>query len=120
MNLVENFLNLENLPLPSQDTRSLLLFPIRNRNQFLVNSDIYLIDTRQHANFNHPSVNLTEYQKGMYYLGVEVFNMFPSYFKLKLIIAGNLNLFYINFYTKISFVLRMNILNFKKVKFIYI
>ena len=52
------FFNLEILPLPS-----LLLFVIRNMNQFLVNSEIYHVDTRQHANFQHPSVNLTECQK---------------------------------------------------------
>ena len=99
-------------------------FNIRNTlpksSTFLLGHLVYLIDTRQHVNFNLPSVNLTEYQKGVYYLGVEVFNMFPSYFKLKLIIPGNLNLFYRNFYMKFSFILRMNILNFKKVKFIYI
>jgi len=55
---------------------------IRNRNQFLVTSDINLIDTRKHANFNQPSVNLTEYHQGAYYLCVEVFNMPPSYIKI--------------------------------------
>ena len=76
------FFNLEILPHPSQYILSLLLFIIRNRNQFLVTSDIYLIDIRQHANFNQPSVNLTEHQKAVYYLGVEVFNMLPSYIKI--------------------------------------
>jgi len=55
------FLNLEILPLPSQYILSLVLFMIRNKNQFLVNSEIYHIDTRQHANFYQPSVNLTKY-----------------------------------------------------------
>jgi hypothetical protein len=40
--------------------------------QFLVNSEVYHIDTRQHANFHQPSVNLTKYQKGVYCLGVKV------------------------------------------------
>jgi hypothetical protein len=56
---------------------------IRNRNQFLVNSEIYHTDTRQHANFHQPSVNLTKYQKEVYYLGVKVFNMFPSCIKVE-------------------------------------
>jgi len=68
------FYNLEILPLPSQYIISLLLFMIRNKNQFLVNSEIYHTDTRQHANFHHPSVNATKYQKGVYCLGVKVFN----------------------------------------------
>jgi len=53
------FFNLEILPLPSQYIFSLLLFMIRNKNQFLVNSEIYHTDTRQHANFHQPSVKVT-------------------------------------------------------------
>ena len=72
-------INLETLPLPSQHILSLLLFMLRNRNQFLVNSET--TDTRQHVNFHLPSVNVTKYQKGVYYLGFEVFNMLSSYIK---------------------------------------
>jgi len=50
---------------------------LRNKNQFLVNSEIHHIDTRQHANFHQPSVNMTKYQKGVYYLGAKVYNMLP-------------------------------------------
>jgi len=52
-----------------------------NKNQFLVNSEIYHTDTRQRANFHHPSVNVVKYQKGVYYVGFKVFNMLPSYIK---------------------------------------
>ena len=45
------FFNLENLPLTSLYTFSVLLFMIENRNQFMVHSEIYHIDTRQHAYF---------------------------------------------------------------------
>ena len=45
------------------------------KNQFLVNSEIYHINTRKHANFHQPSVNLTKYQKKVYCLGVKVFNI---------------------------------------------
>jgi hypothetical protein len=78
------------------------------------------IDTRQHANFHQPSVNLNEYQKGMYYLGVKVFNKLPTYIKIESDNPKNLHWFYRNFYMKISFTLWMNILNFKTVKCIYI
>ena len=71
------------LPLPSQYILSLLLFMIRNKNQFLVSSEVYHIDTRQHANFHQPSVNLTKYQTGIYYIGVKVFNMLPTYIKME-------------------------------------
>jgi len=70
------FFNLEILPLPSQYILSLLLF-LRNKNQFLVNSEIYHSDTRQHANFHQPPVNVTKYQKGVYYLGVMCLILFP-------------------------------------------
>jgi hypothetical protein len=36
----------------------------------MISSEIYQIDTRQHANFHQPSVNLTKYQTGARYLGV--------------------------------------------------
>ena len=41
---------LEILPLPSQYILSLLLFVLRNKNQFHVNSKIHQNNTRQHAN----------------------------------------------------------------------
>jgi len=48
---------------------------IRNKNQFLINSEIYHIDTRQFGNFHQTFVNLTKYQKGVYYLVVKMFNL---------------------------------------------
>jgi len=42
-----------------------------------------LVDTRQCANFHQLSVNLTKYQKGVYYLGVKVFNKLPTYIKIE-------------------------------------
>jgi len=60
---------------------SLLLFKVRNKNQFQVNSEIHQINTRQHANLHQPSVNATKYQKGVHCTGVKVFNMLPFYIK---------------------------------------
>ena len=51
--------------------------------QFLVTSEVYHIDPRQHANFHHPYVNWTKYQNRVYYLGVKVLNMLPSYIKIE-------------------------------------
>ena len=42
---------------------------------------MYCTNTRQHANLHQPSVNVTKYQKGVYCLGVKVFNMLPLYIK---------------------------------------
>jgi len=55
------FINFKILPLPSQYILSLLMFMIRNRSQFLANSEICHINTRQHANFHQPSVNVAKY-----------------------------------------------------------
>jgi len=59
------------------------LFMIRNKNQFLVNSEVYHTDTTQHANFHQPSVNLTKYQKEVYYVSVKVFNKRPTCIKIE-------------------------------------
>jgi hypothetical protein len=55
----ELFFKLEILPLPSQYILSLLLFMMRNKKQFLTNSEIYHINTRQQANLHIPLVNMT-------------------------------------------------------------
>jgi len=112
------FFLLRNLKLPF--IHSLLLFIIRNRNQFLVIFEIYHIDTRQHANFHQPSVKLTKYLKGVFYLGVKVFNMLPSYIKIESDNPKKFKLILQKFLYEIPFILWMNILNFKKVKFICI
>jgi hypothetical protein len=49
----------------------------------MVNSEMYHTNTRQQYNFHQPSVNLTEYQNRVYYLGVKVFNMLPPYIKIE-------------------------------------
>jgi hypothetical protein len=54
---------------------------IRNKN-LLVNYEVYHTDTRQHANFHHPSVNFTKYQKRVYYIVVKVFNKVLTYIKI--------------------------------------
>jgi hypothetical protein len=113
------FINLEILPLPSQYILSLPIFLIRNRSQFLVNSEIHHINTRQHANFHKPSVNVAKYQKGVYYLGVKLFNALPSDIKQSLIIIRNLKWFYKNFYTKNLSIPWMNIWTFRNVKFTF-
>ena len=60
---------------------SLLLFMIRKKNQFQVNSEIHQINTRQQANLHQPSVNVTKYQKRVHCTGVKLFNMLPFYIK---------------------------------------
>ena len=71
------FIKLEILPLPSQYILSLLMFMIRNKSQFLVNSEIHHINTRQNVNFHQPSVTMAKYQNGVYYVGAKLFIVLP-------------------------------------------
>jgi hypothetical protein len=75
------FRKLEILPLASQYILSLMLFITKNRNEFTVNSEIYMINTRQQNNLHQPSVNLKKYQKGIYYLGTKVYTNLPQHIK---------------------------------------
>ena len=58
-----------------------MLFVIKNRNKFIVNSEIHRINTRQQNNLHQPLVNLSKYQKGVYCLGTKVYNNLPQHIK---------------------------------------
>ena len=75
------------------------MFMIRNRIQFLANYEIHHINTRNHANFHQPSVNVAKYQKGVYYSGVKVFSALPSDIRTQF--NNPKKWFYNNFYVKI-------------------
>jgi hypothetical protein len=68
------FKELEILPLASQYILSLMLCVIKNRKEFVANSEIHGINTRQQNNLYQPLVHLRKYQKGIYYLGTRVYN----------------------------------------------
>jgi hypothetical protein len=57
----------------SQKIFSVLLFLVHNKDQFVVNSDTYCVNTRQSINHNLSQTNLATYQKGVYYLGFKFF-----------------------------------------------
>ena len=67
----ELFHKLGILSLPSQYIFYLLIFLNKNKNQFIVNSEVRNYTTRQHTNFHLPSISLTKCQKGIGYLGVK-------------------------------------------------
>jgi len=66
------------LPFQSQNIFSLVLFVIINEDQYMLNSEIHSINTRQNSNLYQPPPNLTMYQKGTYYFGIKIFNNLPS------------------------------------------
>jgi hypothetical protein len=73
----ELFKKMEILPLQSQYMFSLLLFIVNNKDQFKSNSELYGGNTRHKNKQQYPTCNLTVLQKGVYYLGIEVFNSLP-------------------------------------------
>jgi hypothetical protein len=72
------FKELEILPLASQYILSLMLFVIRNKKEFIANSEIHGINTRQQNNLYQQLVNLRKYQKGICYLATKVYNNLPQ------------------------------------------
>jgi len=72
------FKQLQILTLPSQYLYSLLVFVIKNRDLFSLNSDIYNLNTRSKNNLHLASTNLTMIQKGVLHSGSRFFNYLPS------------------------------------------
>jgi len=86
----------------------------------MVNSEIYHIHTRQHATIHQSSVNLTKYQTGVYYLGVKVFNILPSYIKIESDNRKKCKLILQKFLYENSFYSLGEYFELQKIKFIYI
>jgi hypothetical protein len=63
----ELFKKLNILPLHSQYILSLLLFVVKNTDEFTTNSDVHTINTRHRSDLHPPSIKMTKYQKGVYY-----------------------------------------------------
>jgi hypothetical protein len=70
----ELFKKLNILPLYSQYILSLLLFVIKNIDEFTVNSEVHTINTRHRSDLHPPSINLIKYKKGVYYSGIKIFS----------------------------------------------
>ena len=69
------------LLLQSQYIFSLLLFIIKNRDQFLCNLEVRDVNTRYNSNLHLPLAKLTLYQKGVFYAGSRICNYLPSIIK---------------------------------------
>jgi len=75
------FKDLNILPVQSQYIYSIILFVTKNRDQFLSNSQVNKINTRQTFDLYIPTANLTIYQKGVYYSGIKIYNHLPTAIK---------------------------------------
>jgi hypothetical protein len=70
--------NLKILPLQSQYILSLFLLVFKDENKFLLNSNIYNMNTRQKYKYHLPSSSLSLYQKEVYFTSIKVFNNLPQ------------------------------------------
>jgi hypothetical protein len=77
----ELFKKLNILPLQSQYIYSILLFIIKNKDQFPLNSHTHTINTRHNNNLHEPPANLPVYQRGVYYSGIKIFSHLPTTIK---------------------------------------
>jgi hypothetical protein len=68
------FKELNILPIQSQYIFSIFLFVTKNKDQFLFNSQVHKINTRQTSNLSLLTANLATYQNGVYYSGIKIYN----------------------------------------------
>jgi len=80
------------LPLCSQYILSLALFVAKNREDFMINSEIHPYNTRFNTNLHPSSTRLTKYQKGTYCLGIKIYNCLPTRI-VYLQLSGDVNKF---------------------------
>jgi hypothetical protein len=78
------FLILKILPLLCLYIYWYLLFMIKNKELLATNDEIHTFCTRQHQNFRQPSNNVHKYQAGVFYMGIKIYKILPTYIKSEL------------------------------------
>jgi hypothetical protein len=78
------FKNLGILPLYSQYIFSLMLFVVRNTHLYVTNQETHGVNTRYNTDFYFPTVRLTAFKDGSYFMGMKIFNHLPSNIKMLL------------------------------------
>jgi hypothetical protein len=84
------FRKLNILPVQSQYILSILSFVAKDKDQFISNSQVQKINTRQTSDLYISIANLTTYQKGVYYQGIKIYNHLPTAIKD---LSSNMNKF---------------------------
>ena len=75
------FKDLNILPIQSHYIFSIILFVTKNKDQFLSNSQVHKINTRQNSDLYVPTANFTIHKKGVYYSGIKICNHLPTAIK---------------------------------------
>ena len=69
------------LTLYSQYILSMIMFVAKNRQLFVSNEAVHKIDTQQKVDLHVPMAKLTKLQKGVYYMGITLYNALPTHIK---------------------------------------
>jgi exonuclease III len=69
------------LPLQSQYIYSTLMFIVKNKELFKINSEFHTLNTRTKHDLHMPAAKLTIYQRGTCYSGIKMFNHLPQTLK---------------------------------------
>jgi hypothetical protein len=77
----EIFKKLGILTLYSQYIYSTLIFVVKYKDKFIINTEVHEINTRHKLDLHVPSVRLTKIQKGLYYSGTILYNSLPCNIK---------------------------------------
>jgi len=73
----ELFKKLDILPLYSQYIFSISIFVTKNKHLFHTNDQIHSVHTRFKTNLHPPTAHLTQFQKGVYFSAIKIFNNLP-------------------------------------------
>jgi hypothetical protein len=75
------FKELNILPLQAQYILSMSMFVVANNELFTFNSQVHNCSTRAIYDLHYPQTNLAQFQKGICYMGIKIFNHLPTNIK---------------------------------------
>jgi hypothetical protein len=61
-----------------------MLFVVRNTHLYITNQETREVNTRHNTDFNFPTVRLTAFKDGAYFMGMKIFNHRPTDIKILL------------------------------------
>ena len=75
------FTKLNIFPLQFQYIFSLLMFVVKNKDIFKINSDVHSFNTRAYYDLHTPPANLTVFQNRAWYSGIKIYDYLPPTIK---------------------------------------
>jgi hypothetical protein len=70
------------LPFYSQYIFSLMLFVVRNTRLYIINHETHGVNTRHNADFHFPTVRLTAFKEGAYFMRMKIVSHLPTNIKI--------------------------------------